>query len=106
MARPEPGDGQKDAAKVDYLVDDNASPIDVPDDTSLRVATEVEQTVGATGPANWSRFGLLALAAVVLILLVLQWLYGGAGTQVQPGTPTVAPQAAPEVTTKPAPDAP
>jgi hypothetical protein len=106
MVRPKEGDRRQDAAKVDHVVDENASPSDVPDDTSLKIATEVEQTVGVRGPAIWFGFGLLALAGVALILLVLQLLYGGAGTEVQPGTPTVEPQAVPKVTTTPAPDAP
>ena len=79
-------------AKVDFLVDENGSRIDVPDDSSLRVATDIEQSVGATGPANWGRLALLALAAVVLVLFLLQILGGGPpATDVVPGTPVAAP---------------
>ena len=46
---------------------------------------------GETGPTGWWRIGLVALAAVVAVLLVLQLLSGGANTDVIPGTPTVAP---------------
>ena len=90
MAARKPG--SPDVASVDYLVDENASPIDVPDGSMLKVATEVEQTVGATGPTNWWRMGLIALGLVALLLLALQLLGGGAGTDMVPGTPVVAPQ--------------
>lgn len=79
-------------AKVDTLVDENGYKVDVPDDTSLKVATEVEQVTGATGPANWWRIGLVALGIVAAILLVLQLLGGNTGTEMIPGTPTAAPQ--------------
>ena len=59
-------------AQVDFLVDENGSRIDVPDDTALKVATDVEQTVGATGPTNWWRLGLIALAVIALGLLLMQ----------------------------------
>ena len=81
-------------AKVDYLVDENGSRVDVPDDSAVRVATSVEQQVGATGPANWWRLGLIALGAIALILLVMQLIGGGSGvptTDVVPGTPTTPP---------------
>lgn len=79
-------------AKVDALVDENGSRIDMPADTSLKVATGVEQTVGATGPTNWWRVGLIGLGIVAAILLMLQLLGGNTGTEMIPGTPTAAPQ--------------
>jgi len=79
-------------AKVDTLVDENGNKIDVPDDTSLKIATEVEQVTGATGPTNWWRMGLIGIAIVAAILLVLQMLGGNTGTEMIPGTPTAAPQ--------------
>jgi hypothetical protein len=79
-------------AKVDTLVDENGNKVDVPDDTSLAIATEVEQVTGATGPTGWWRMGLVGLGIVAAILLGLQLLNGGAGTDVVPGTPTAAPQ--------------
>lgn len=79
-------------AKVDTLVDENGSRLHVPDDSSIKVATEVEQTVGATGPTNWWRLGLVAIAILAAILLVLQMLGGNTGTEMIPGTPTAAPQ--------------
>lgn len=79
-------------AKVDTLVDENGAPVAVPDDTSLKVATDLEQTVGATGPTNWWRYGLVGLGIVAAILLVLQLLGGNTGTEMIPGTPTAAPQ--------------
>lgn len=76
-------------AEVDYLVDENGAPLDVPDNSALKFATDVEQTLGSTGPANWWRLGLALLAAIVVIILVMQLIGGGApGTDVQPGTPT------------------
>jgi hypothetical protein len=78
-------------ASVDYLVDENASVIDVPDDSTIRPALESEETIGATGPTNWWRRGLIALGIVAAILLVLQLLNGTPGTDVQPGTPVAEP---------------
>ncbi len=79
-------------AKVDALVDENGSRLQVPGDSSLKVATEVEQTVGATGPTNWWRLGLVVIAILAAVLLVLQMLGGNTGTEMIPGTPTAAPQ--------------
>ena len=79
-------------AKVDTLVDENGNKVDVPDDTSLKIATEVEQVTGATGPANWWRVGLIALGIVAAIVLALPLLGGNTGTEMIPGTPTAAPQ--------------
>jgi len=79
-------------AKVDTLVDENGYKVDVPDDAALKVATEVEQTVGGTGPTNWWRLGLIGLGIVAAILLALQLMGGNTGTDMIPGTPTAAPQ--------------
>jgi hypothetical protein len=84
--------GAAPAASVDYLVDENASAVDVPDDSKIRPADEIEDTVGATGPTNWWMMGLIALAIVAAILLGLQLLNGTPGTDVQPGTPVAAPE--------------
>lgn len=81
-----------DAAKVDFLVDENGSRIDVTDDSTLRATTEVEQAVGSTGPTLWWQIGLIVLAAIALILLILQFAGGGPpATDVVPGTPVTAP---------------
>lgn len=79
-------------AKVDTLVDENGYKVEVPDDASLKIATEVEQVTGATGPTNWWRMGLIAVVIVAAILLGLQLLNGNTGTAMIPGTPTAAPQ--------------
>lgn len=80
------------AAKVDFMVDENGSRLDVPDNSTLRAATEIEQTVGATGPTNWWRIGVIVLAAIALVLLILQIVGGGPpATDVIPGTPVTAP---------------
>lgn len=81
----------KQDAKVDFLVDENGSRIDVPDDSAIRVAGEHEASVGATGPTNWWLYGLGALAIIIAVLLVLQMFSGAPGTDMQPGTPTSAP---------------
>ncbi|HWA19343.1 MAG TPA: hypothetical protein VG757_10130 [Devosia sp.] len=81
-----------DVAQVDYLVDENGQKLDVPNDTTLKIATDVEQTVGGTGPTAWWGYGLVALLIVAAILLALQLLGGNGGTNMIPGTPTTAPQ--------------
>lgn len=80
-----------EVAKVDRIVAEQGYTIDVPDDSTLRVATDVEQATGGTGPANWWRLGLLALAVVVAILFVMQWIGGNRQTAVVPETPVTAP---------------
>ncbi|MFD1253066.1 MULTISPECIES: hypothetical protein [Devosia] len=82
---------ETEAAKVDFLVDENGSRIDVPDDSGIRVAGEHEASVGGTGPTNWWLYGLIALGIVIAFLLVLQLFSGAPGTDVQPGTPTSQP---------------
>lgn len=79
-------------AKVDFLVDENGARLDVPDDSRIRPATPLEETVGGTGPTAWWRIGLVLLAAVALLLVVLQMIGGGPPTtDVAPGTPTTVP---------------
>ena len=78
-------------AKVDYLVDENGSRIDVPDGSGIKVAGEHEPSVGGTGPTNWWLYGLGALAIIVALLLVMQMFSGAPSTDMQPGTPTSAP---------------
>ena len=78
-------------ARADALIDENGSRLDVPNDSALKVATDVEQTVGATGPTNWWRIGLIAVGIVAAILLALQLMGGNTGTEMIPGTPTAAP---------------
>src|SRR5690606_23549947 len=87
MAEPKDHSG----ARVDYLVDENASAVDVPDNSRVEVAADDQPTVGATGPTNWWRMGLIALGIVALILLRLQLLGGAASTEVIPDRPTSAP---------------
>jgi anti-sigma-K factor RskA len=82
-------------ATPDPPVEDSLSQADVPDDVALEVATEVEQRGGVTGPTNWWRMGLIAVAIVAAILLALQLMAGNTGTEMIPGTPTAAPQGAP-----------
>ena len=79
-------------ARVDRLVDENGYKVDVPEDTALKIATDVEQVTGATGPTSWWRMGLVGLGIVAAILLALQLMGGNTGTDMVPGTPTAAPQ--------------
>jgi hypothetical protein len=84
--KPEPAD-----ARVDYLLDENASRIDLEPATPIKAADHHEPSVGATGPTNWWFYGLIALAVIVGILAVLQVFSGAPGTDMQPGSPTSAP---------------
>jgi hypothetical protein len=81
----------KRGARVDHLVDERGSPIEVPENSRLEVASEDQPTVGATGPTNWWRLGLIGLGIVVLMLLLLQLFGGAPSTEVVPGTPTSEP---------------
>jgi hypothetical protein len=91
--RNEPG------SSVDYVVDEKGSRLDLPDDSIVRSARDDEKTLGATGPTNWWRYGLVALGIVALILLLLQLFGGAPGTDVQTGTPVAEPEV-----TEPPPD--
>ena len=81
----------KKAASVDYLVDENGAPLDVPDGSTVRPARNNEETVGSTGPTNWWGYGLIALAAIALVLVLMQVFSGSPGTDVQSGTPVAEP---------------
>jgi len=61
-------------ARVDQLIDENGQPISLPENTTLRVTREAEETVGGTGPTNWWKRGLIAVGIVVVILLAFQLL--------------------------------
>lgn len=78
-------------ANVDSLVDENGARIDVPEDTSIKVAGEHDETIGGTGPTNWWLYGLVGLAIVIAVLLILQLFNGAPGSDVQPASPTSAP---------------
>ncbi|PXA96240.1 hypothetical protein DMC47_18215 [Nostoc sp. 3335mG] len=84
--RVEPG-----AAKVDYLLDENASRIDVPAGSTIKPTSDTEAAVGGTSPTNWWLYGLVGLAVVVAIVLLMQVFSGAPGTDVQPGSPTSEP---------------
>ncbi|MBN9335011.1 hypothetical protein [Devosia sp.] len=78
-------------AKVDFLVDENGSKIEVPADSDLRPTGDVEAAMGATSPSNWWLYGVLALAIVAAIVLAMQIFSGAPGSDVLPGTPTAEP---------------
>lgn len=86
-------DRPREVAEVDQLVDENGSPIEVPPDSELKVAAENEPTVGATGPTNWWRLGLLALAVVLIMLGILQVLNSGDSTDALTPPAATAPPA-------------
>ncbi len=81
-----------DVAQVDYVVDEQGNPIELPKDATLKIASALDPAIGGTGPSNWWRYGLVALLILVAIILVLQLLGGNKGTDVIPGTPVAAPQ--------------
>ena len=78
-------------AQVDNLIDERGYKIPVGDDSSIKIAADMEPVIGGTGPTNWWRAGLVALFIVAAILLVLQLIGGNRGTDVIPGTPVAAP---------------
>ena len=61
-------------------------------DEELKLETEVAEATGVTSPTAWWRWGLVALAVLIVLLLAVQMLGGNAGTAVVPGTPIAAPQ--------------
>jgi hypothetical protein len=61
-------------------------------DEELKLETEVAEAIGVTSPTAWWRWGLVALAVVIAVLLVLRFAGGNSGTAVVPGTPIAAPQ--------------
>ena len=85
-------------AQVDNLIDERNYKIPVGEDTSIKIANEMEPVVGGTSPTNWWRAGLIALFIVAAILLILQFLNGNRQTEMIPGTPVTAPQAEQPVT--------
>lgn len=84
--KPVPG-----AAKVDFLVDENASKIELPNGTDVRPTGDVEAAMGATSPANWWLYGVLGLGIVIAVVFLMQIFSGAPGTDVAPGTPTAEP---------------
>lgn len=77
---------------VDFLVDENGSRLNVPDDSKVVVTDDAERAVASTGPTSWWQAGVIALGIVALILLLMQVFGGTPGTDVQPGTPVAAQQ--------------
>ena len=85
-------DTRPEDARVDYLVDEQGSPIALPhENEGVRGSRGSESTVGGTGPTNWWRLGLVVLGVLALLLLILQLMNGGVNTSVVPGTPTTPP---------------
>lgn len=78
-------------AKVDFLIDEKGSRIEVPQDSDLRPTGDIEAAMGGTSPGQWWLYGLVAIVVVAAIVLAMQMFSGAPGTAVQPGTPTAAP---------------
>lgn len=81
-------------ARVNQLIDENAEPIALPEDTGLELTRDVEDTVGNTGPTNWLQLGLIGICIVAVILLVFQLSMGNTGKIAVPvpATSQTAPQ--------------
>ena len=79
-------------AQVDHIPDERGYKIPVGEDSSLKIASEMEPVFGGSSPTNWWRAGLIALFIVAAMLLVLNFLNGNRGTDMIPGTPIAAPQ--------------
>lgn len=78
-------------AKVDFLIDEKGSRIEVPEGSDLRPTGDIEAAMGGTSPSQWWLYGVVAIAVVAAIVLVMQIFSGAPGTDVQSGTPTAAP---------------
>ena len=77
-------------AQVDQVIDENGIPIALPEDSSLQVTRDVEETIGSTGPTNWWKRGLIAVGIVVVILLAFQLLASANRAPVSAPTATTA----------------
>lgn len=78
-------------AKVDGLIDENGSRIELPAGTDIRPTGDVEAAMGGTSPTNWWLYGVLGLAIVIAIIFLMQMFSGAPGTDVEPGSPTAEP---------------
>lgn len=79
-------------AQVDQLIDENGEPIALPEDSSISLTENSEDTVGATGPTGWWRMGLIGAGIVAAILLLFQLMMGNPTIQLTPGPPVAGPQ--------------
>lgn len=80
-----------EAARVDYLIDDSGNRVHVPENSAIRNTGSTEAAVGGTSPASWSRWAIMILGALILIIALWQVFGGAPGTDVQPGSPTAQP---------------
>lgn len=67
----------KETARVDSIVDENGEKIILAPDSALGDGPGTTKPIGATGPTGWWRLGLVALAALVLVVLIGSWIGGG-----------------------------
>lgn len=85
-------------AEVDTMVAEDGTPIEVPDNSTVKQTHAPGAAMPNTGPTNWWRVGLVLMALIIAALLLMQVFGGNPGTDVVPGTPVAAPEV-------PAPDA-
>lgn len=78
-------------AKVDHLVDEKGSRVELPPGSTVGATGNPEAAVGNTGPTNWWLYGLIGLGIVIAVIFVMQMVSGAPGTDVQPGSPTAEP---------------
>ncbi|OEO29058.1 hypothetical protein VW23_027280 [Devosia insulae DS-56] len=71
-------------------MDENGQPISLPENSTLAVTRDVEETIGGTGPTNWWKRGLIAVGIVVVILLGFQLLAGNTRSPVTAPATTTA----------------
>ncbi len=62
---------------TDAVVDETGARLDVPNAKTVTQAHYGEPTIGATGPTNWWRIGLVVMALLILGIILMQWLGGG-----------------------------
>jgi len=63
--------------RVDFLVDEDGSVIDTPENQAPEIEEEVEQAVEATSPSGWFGWGIFALGIIIALLGLLQAMSRG-----------------------------
>lgn len=70
----------KNQFAANHLVDETGAYITLPDQEAPAQAHGGEPSVGATGPTNWWRRGLLLIATLIALVIILQVVTGGGVT--------------------------
>jgi len=66
-----------DNIPTNSVVDETGARLDVPEDKTVTQAHFGEPTIGATGPTNWWRIGIVVMGILILALIILQLMSGG-----------------------------